>query len=128
MSQVSKSIVLSRGGVSLLYPPLPVTRRRRPRTFKLRDRWRSGTRAWMHCKSSRYPSDLLLKASFNHVQPSSCLTICLYAKRSSHPDIPIGTHEMQIPLATQSGSFCSEFPFVQSAEHLACRYPLCPSE
>ena len=53
---------------------------------------------------------LWLKPSFSLVQPSSHLTICLYAKRSAHPDILMGTHEMPIPLASQSGSFCREFP------------------
>jgi len=28
------------------------------------------------------------------VQPSSHLTLCLYAKQFAHPDILIGTHEM----------------------------------
>jgi len=46
---------------------------------------------------------------FSLVEPSSHLTLCLYAKRSAHPDILIGTHEMPIPLASQGGSFCSEF-------------------
>ena len=49
---------------------------------------------------------LWLKLSFSLVQPSSRLTLCLYAVRSAHPDILIGTHEMPIPLASQSGSFC----------------------
>ena len=49
---------------------------------------------------------LWLKFSFSLVQPSSQLTICLYAKRSTHPDILIGSHEMPIPVASQSGSFC----------------------
>ncbi|KAI0272987.1 hypothetical protein BGY98DRAFT_1099658 [Russula aff. rugulosa BPL654] len=40
------------------------------------------------------------------VQPSSRLTLCLYAKRSSHPDILIGTHEMRIPLSSQSDIQC----------------------
>jgi hypothetical protein len=62
------------------------------------------------------------------VQPFSHLTLCLYAKGSAHPDILIGTHEMPIPLASQSGSFCWEFSPVQSIERLACRYPLCPRE
>src|SRR6266849_9224116 len=106
MSQVSRNIVLSRGGFSLLYPTLPVAQRRRPRTFMLRDRWRCGTRTWMHCRSSLFPSNLWLKAPFSLVQPSSHLTLGLYAKRLTHPDILIGTHEMPIPLTSQSGSFC----------------------
>ena len=44
--------------------------------------------------------------------------IRLYAKRSAHPNILLGTHEMPIPLASQSGSFCREFPSVQSIEQL----------
>ena len=47
----------------------------------------------------------MAKAPFSLVQPSSHLTLCLYAKRSARPDILIGTHEMQIPLASQSGAF-----------------------
>jgi hypothetical protein len=48
---------------------------------------------------------LWLKLPLSHEQPSSHLTLRLYAKRSAHPDILIGTHEMPIPLASQSGSF-----------------------
>jgi hypothetical protein len=51
---------------------------------------------------------LWLNLPFSLVQPSSHLTICLYAKRSAHPDILIGSHEMLIPLASQSGSFFIE--------------------
>ncbi|KAN0126434.1 hypothetical protein V8E52_000074 [Russula decolorans] len=40
------------------------------------------------------------------VQPFSHLTLCLYAKGSAHPDILIGTHEMPIPLASQSDIPC----------------------
>jgi hypothetical protein len=50
----------------------------------------------------------LLKVPFSLAQPSSQLTLSLYAKRhkrSARPDILIGTHEMRIPLASQSGSF-----------------------
>ena len=46
---------------------------------------------------------------FNLLQPSSHLTLLLYAKRSAHPDILMGTHEMPIPLASQSGSFFENF-------------------
>jgi hypothetical protein len=52
-----------------------------------------------------FPSNLWLKVPFSLVLPPSHLTLCLYAKRSAHPDILIGTHEMPIPLASQSGSF-----------------------
>ena len=55
---------------------------------------------------------LRLNASSSLVQPSSRLTIHLYAKRSAHPDILIGAHEMPIPQASQSGSFCCELPFL----------------
>jgi len=51
------------------------------------------------------PLILWLKLLFSLVQPSSPLTLRLYAKRAAHPDILIGTHEMAIPLASQSGSF-----------------------
>ena len=47
---------------------------------------------------SYFPPYLLLNVSFSLVQPSSHLTLCLYAKRSAHPDILIGSHEMPIPL------------------------------
>ena len=46
------------------------------------------------------------RLSFSLVQLPSHLTLRLYAKRSAHPDILIGNHEMRIPLASQSGSFC----------------------
>jgi hypothetical protein len=52
------------------------------------------------------PLQFIAKSSISLVQPSSRLTLRLYAKRSAHPDILIGTHEMPIPLASQSGSFC----------------------
>jgi hypothetical protein len=55
-------------------------------------------------------------------------TLIYPGRGSSHPDILIGTHEVPIPLGSQSGSFCREFPFVLPTEHLACRYPLCPRE
>jgi hypothetical protein len=48
---------------------------------------------------------LWLKLPFSLVQTSSRLTLRLYAKRSAHPDILLGTHEMPIPLASQSSSF-----------------------
>jgi len=38
----------------------------------------------------------------------------LYAKWDAHFDILIGTHEMPIPLASQSGSFWNSFSFNQS--------------
>ena len=47
----------------------------------------------------------MTESSVSLVQPSSHLTLGLYAKRSTHPDILIGTHEMPVPLATQSGTF-----------------------
>src|SRR6267154_2938248 len=106
MYQVSRNIVSSRGRSSLLYPAL--RQRRRLQTFGLRDRWRNGTRTSesMHCRTSLLPSNLWLKVPFSLVRHSSHLTLCLYAKRSAHPDILIGTHEMPIPLTSQSGSFC----------------------
>ena len=53
-----------------------------------------------------FPSNSCLKVLFSLVQPSSHLTLRLYAKRgSANPDILIGTHEMPIPPASQSGSF-----------------------
>jgi len=48
---------------------------------------------------------------------------CLYAKRDAHPDILIGTHEVAIPLASQSGSFWNPFSFNQlniSRVDIAC--------
>ena len=112
---------------SSLYPPT-LRQRRGPQMFRLRDKWRSGTRSWIHCKLGlvSFPPILCLKLPFS--QPSSHLTLRLYARRSAHPDILIGTYEMPVSLASQSGSFCREFPLVQSTEHLACRYPLCPWE
>ena len=52
------------------------------------------------------PPILCPNLPFSLVQLSSHLTLRLYAKRSAHPDMLIGTHEMPIPLASQSGSFC----------------------
>ena len=52
-----------------------------------------------------FPPILWLKVPSSHVQPSSNLTIRLYAKRSAYPDILIGTHEITIPLASQIGLF-----------------------
>jgi hypothetical protein len=55
---------------------------------------------------SSFPPILCLKVPFSLVKPSSHLTLHLYAKRgSANPDILIGTHEMAIPPASQSGSF-----------------------
>ena len=48
MSQVSRNIFSSRGRFLLLY--LTLWPRPRPQTFGLRDRRRSGTKAWMRCK------------------------------------------------------------------------------
>ena len=127
MSQISRNILSSTGRSSSLYPTL--RQRRTAQTFELRVRRRSGTRTSVNCGSFIFPLRFYgLKVSFSLVQPSSHLILCLYAKRSAHPDILIGTHEMPIPLGSQRGSFCREFPFVQSIEHLACRYPLCPRE
>jgi hypothetical protein len=63
MSQVSRNIVSS-----LLYPT--PRQRRRPQTFGLRDRWRSGTRTWMHCRSFIFPSNFMAKCSIQ-----SCTTV-----------------------------------------------------
>ena len=104
MSQILRNTISSGGGYSSLYPTLG--QQRRPQTFHLRDIWPSGTRTWMHCTSSLFPSgDFMAKAPSSLVQLPSHLTICLYAKRSAHPDILIGTHEMPIPLASQISSF-----------------------
>ena len=105
ISQVSRNI-FARGISASLYPIL--RQRRRPKTFLLRDRWRIGTRTWVLCRSSLIPSNSKAKVPFSLVQPSSSLTLRLYAKRSTHPDILVGTHEMRIPLASQSGSFYRE--------------------
>ena len=51
------------------------------------------------------PPILWLKVPFSLVQPTSLLILRLYAKRSGHPDIPIGTHQMQVPAASKTGSF-----------------------
>ncbi|KAH9035728.1 hypothetical protein EDB85DRAFT_2273943, partial [Lactarius pseudohatsudake] len=49
--------------------------------------------------------DQKLDAFFVH--PSSHLILCLYAKRSTNPDVLLGTHETQIPVTSQS-----DIPFV----------------
>ena len=59
-----------------------------------------------------FPPILWLNLPFSLVQPSSRLTLHLYAKYSAHPNILLGTHEMQIPLASQSGSFYWESPLL----------------
>jgi hypothetical protein len=61
--------------------------------------------------SSLFPQTLCLKLPFSLVQPSSHLTICLYAKRSAHSNILIGINEMEITLSPQRGSFFSRIPF-----------------
>ena len=55
-------------------------------------------------------------------------SLCKIAVRRG--DAHIGTHEMLIPPASQSGSFGSEFLLVQSlsSEHLVSRYPFCARE
>jgi hypothetical protein len=58
-----------------------------------------------------FPSILCLKIPFSLVQPPSHLTFRLYAKRLAHPNTLIGTHEMPIPPASQSGSFLLRIPF-----------------
>ena len=126
MSQVSRNTVSSRGTFLLLCPTL--RKRRRPQTFRLRDRRRNGTRSWIHCTSSPFPSNLMAKKVFSFVQPSSHMTIRLYAKRSAHPDILLGAQEMPIPPTSQSGSFCRKSPFFRSFQHIACRYLLYPRE
>jgi hypothetical protein len=78
--------------------------------------------------SSLFLQTLCLKLPFSLVQPSSHLTIGLYAKRSAHSNILIGINEMEITLSPQRGSFFREFPFILSIEHLVCRYPLCTRE
>ena len=62
---------------------------------------------------SSFPPMLWLKLSFSHAQLLSHLTVCLYAKWSANFVILIGTHEMSIPLASQSGS-CIEKPLLFS--------------
>ena len=52
-----------------------------------------------------FPPILRLKVSFSLVQPTSPLTLRLYAEQSGHPGIPIGTRQIPVPPASQSGSF-----------------------
>ena len=88
MSQVLRNIVLSRGGFSLLCPSLPVTQRRRPGTFMLRGRWRSGTRTWIHCTSLLFPSNFMAKIliqSCTTVFTSHTLSLCEAIYSSRHP-------------------------------------------
>jgi hypothetical protein len=70
-----------------------------------------------------FSSILWLNAPFSLVQLSSHLTLCLYAKRSAHPDILLGTHEMRIPPASQCGSFAKNF---LSSSHLNISRPDIP--
>ena len=106
MSQLSRKILSSRGNSLSPYPML--RQRQRPQTLRLRDRLRIGTRTWTHCTPSHFPFNFMPKSPFSLVQPSSHFTFRLYAKRSAHPNILIGTHEMPMPLASQSGSFFVE--------------------
>jgi len=51
-----------------------------------------------------------LKVQFSSTQRSSHLIMCLYEKRLTHRDVVIGTHEVLIPVASQSGPSLFRFP------------------
>ncbi len=51
-----------------------------------------------------------LKVQFSSTQRSSHLTLCLYEKRLAHLDVVIGTLEIPIPVASQSGPSLFRFP------------------
>ena len=52
--------------------------------------------------------DIIFRLKFpviSFVQPSTHLTLCLYAKRFPQSDLLIGTHEITIPVESESDSF-----------------------
>ena len=51
-----------------------------------------------------------LKVLFSFAQRSSHLILCLYQKRLTHRDVVIGTLEMPVPVASQSGPSLFRFP------------------
>ena len=51
-----------------------------------------------------FDRSFLLKVPISFVQPSSHLTLCLLAKRLTQSDLLIGTHEMTIPIKSESGA------------------------
>src|SRR6266702_4120052 len=77
------------------------------------DRRCTGTRGLVPCRTFLFIIIFRLKILFSFTQRSSHLTLCLYEKRYLHPDVIIGTHETRIPVASQSGPSCLDFPFVQ---------------
>jgi hypothetical protein len=86
MFQVSRNIISVKGSSSSLY--LTLSQRRRPQTFGLRDRWRSGIRTWMYCTSSLFPSNVMAKTSFQScttVITTHTLSLCEAVCTSRHP-------------------------------------------
>ena len=125
MSQVSRNIS-SRGTSASPYPT--PRQRRRPQTFLLRDRWRIGTRIWILCKSSLFPSNSRAKSPIQFrttvfaSHPSSlCETVYTSRHAFRHPRVA-GTPSLS------KWFVLLRIPLVQSIEHLACSYPLCPRE
>ena len=62
----------------------------------------------MPCKTYVFCPIFRLKILFSLVQSSARLIFRLYAKRLLHSDMLIGTHEMSIPVESQSGWFLYE--------------------
>ena len=57
-----------------------------------------------------FPPILRLKPPFSFVQPSSSLTLHLYAKYFARPNTLLGTHEFRIPLEGLTGLFYWDLP------------------
>ena len=59
----------------------------------------------MPCKTSIFSLLFRLRILYSSVQPSSRLILRLYAKRFAHSDKLIGTHEIAMPVESQTGWF-----------------------
>src|SRR6266702_4072995 len=81
--------------------------------------------AWCLVGLSFFNIIFRLKVQFSSTQRSSHLILCLYEKRYLHPDVVIGTHEIRIPVESQSGSYLVRNLAFRLAEYLGGRHSLC---
>ena len=80
---------------------------------KRSDRWTDGAlepEAWCLVGLSLFNLIFRLKVQFSSTQRSSHLILCLYEKRFTQRDVVIGTGEILIPAASQSGPSLFRFP------------------
>ncbi len=59
--------------------------------------------AWCLVGLSIFDLIFRLKVQFSSTQRPSHLILCLYEKRLTHRDVVIGTREIPVPVASQSG-------------------------